>query len=139
MAGLFQVLWGKTDGTFKAAEALKGTDDKPLLIPLGKGEQGWIDGICTRPTALDWDGDGNLDLISGNFTGTFFLFKMRELAFKVLLAEENFFLQMLELELRCGGFLLDTSLGLVPRGLRRRPALASAERPAAPERAPPAR
>jgi hypothetical protein len=50
--------------------------------------------------------------------GMFFLFKMRELAFKVLLAEENFFLQTLELELRCGGFLLDASFGLVPRGLR---------------------
>src|SRR5919197_5004938 len=50
--------------------------------------------------------------------GVFFLFKMLELAFKVLLAEESFFLQTLELKLRCGGFLLDASLGLVPRGLR---------------------
>jgi hypothetical protein len=47
----------------------------------------------------------------------FFLFKMLELAFKVLLAEENLFLQTLEIKLRCGGFLLDTSLGLVPRCL----------------------
>src|SRR5262245_46668761 len=50
--------------------------------------------------------------------GMFFLFKMRELAIKVLLAEEIFFLQTLELELRCGSFLLDASFGLVPRGLR---------------------
>src|SRR5262245_27212247 len=48
----------------------------------------------------------------------FFLFKMLELAFEVFLAEKNFFLQMLELKLRCGSFLLDASLGLVPRGLR---------------------
>ena len=34
MAGLFQVLWGKADRTFQPAEALKGTDDEPLLIPL---------------------------------------------------------------------------------------------------------
>jgi hypothetical protein len=74
MAGLFQVLWGKSDGTFQAAEVLKGTDDNPLLIPLRTGENAWIDGICTRPTAVDWDGDGNLDLITGNFTGTFYLF-----------------------------------------------------------------
>jgi hypothetical protein len=47
----------------------------------------------------------------------FFLFKMLELALKILLAEENFFLQTLELKLRGGGFLLDASLGLVPRGL----------------------
>src|SRR5215813_11587539 len=48
----------------------------------------------------------------------FFLFKMLELTFKVFLAEKNFFLQTLELKLRCGGFLLDASLGLIPRGLR---------------------
>jgi hypothetical protein len=74
MAGLFQVLWGKLDGTFRAAEALKGTDDKPLLIPLGIDKNAVIDVICTRPMAIDWDGDGNLDLIAGNFTGTFYLF-----------------------------------------------------------------
>src|SRR5262245_8229868 len=50
--------------------------------------------------------------------GMFFLFKMRELAFKVLLAEEKFFLQTLEFKFCCGGFLLDASLGLIPRGLR---------------------
>src|SRR5919109_3680961 len=48
----------------------------------------------------------------------FFLFNMLKLTFKVFLAEENFFLQTLELKLRCGGFLLDASLGLGPRGLR---------------------
>jgi hypothetical protein len=75
MAGLFQVLWGKADHTFQPAEPLKGTDDKPLLIPVGASDNDVIDGICTRPTAIDWDGDGNLDLVSGNFRGTFYLFK----------------------------------------------------------------
>ncbi|MBI2827555.1 MAG: VCBS repeat-containing protein [Planctomycetia bacterium] len=74
MAGLFQVLWGKADGTFQKAEVLKGTDGEPLLIPLGADKDAWIDCICTRPTAVDWDGDGKLDLITGNFTGTFYLF-----------------------------------------------------------------
>ena len=34
MAGLFQVLHGKSDGTFRKAEVLKGTDGEPLIIPL---------------------------------------------------------------------------------------------------------
>jgi hypothetical protein len=78
MAGLFQVLHGKADGTFRKAETLKGADGEPLIIPVkGKPGQGedWINNICTRPFAVDWDGDGHLDLIVGNFPGTFFLFK----------------------------------------------------------------
>jgi hypothetical protein len=78
MAGLFQVLHGKADGTFRKAEVLKGTDGEPLIIPVnGKPGQGddWIKNICTRPFAVDWDGDGHLDMVVGNFPGTFYLFK----------------------------------------------------------------
>jgi hypothetical protein len=75
MAGLFQVLYGKADGTFRRAEVLKGADDEPLIIPLN-GRQ-MTENICTRPFAIDWDGDGHLDLVVGNFAGTFHLFKGR--------------------------------------------------------------
>jgi hypothetical protein len=73
MAGLFQVLWGKPDGTFKKAAVVNGDDGKPLFI--GADADNWIKNICTRPFAVDWDCDGHLDLVTGNFDGTFFLFK----------------------------------------------------------------
>jgi hypothetical protein len=73
MAGLFQVLWGQPGGAFKKAATLNGNDGKPLIIPV-KGDD-WVKGICTRPFAVDWDGDGHLDLLVGNFAGTLYLFK----------------------------------------------------------------
>lgn len=73
MAGLFQVLYGQPDGTFQQAKVLNGTDGEPLIIPLNG--QPMTENICTRPFAVDWDGDGNLDLVVGNFGGTFYWFK----------------------------------------------------------------
>jgi hypothetical protein len=74
MAGLFQVLYGKPDGAFRKAEVLNGTDGEPLIIPI-KGQEQQTENICTRPFAVDWDGDGHLDLVVGNFAGTFYWFK----------------------------------------------------------------
>jgi hypothetical protein len=73
MAGVFQVLYGTSEGTFKKARTLKGNDGKPLIIPAD--EEQILDKICTRPTAADIDNDGHLDIVSGNFGGTFFVFR----------------------------------------------------------------
>lgn len=73
MAGLFQILRGTADGGFETATPLTGTDGEPLLIPY-EGQDEITKGICTKPWAADWDGDGDLDLLVGNFEGSFYLF-----------------------------------------------------------------
>ena len=72
MAGLFQVLYGQKDGTFLKPKALNGSDGEPLIMP---GKKQVTDAICTRPFACDLDGDGHLDIVAGNFSGTFGFFK----------------------------------------------------------------
>lgn len=82
MAGLFQVLRGGEEG-FLAPEPLTGGDGAPLVITVGEdGSDADVDRICTRPTAVDLDGDGHLDLVSGNFRGTFALFRGGEEGFE---------------------------------------------------------
>lgn len=76
MVGSFWVLKGQKDGTFAKPFELKGTDGKLLSVHAKFEDRGaqLTENICTRPFAVDWNGDGKLDIISGNFKGTFFLF-----------------------------------------------------------------
>jgi len=75
MAGTFHVLWG-SEGGFGQAEPLRGSDGELLTLPQGEGKPRVDQNrICTRVTAVDLDGDGALDLVSGNFKGTFAVFK----------------------------------------------------------------
>ena len=98
MGGLFQVLYGSEKG-FTAPQILKGSDGKRLLVSItsttaaaapaapvesdgetaeeeglmmmSMGADPMLDRICTRPTAVDFDNDGDLDIVTGNFGGTF--------------------------------------------------------------------
>ncbi|MCA8915694.1 MAG: VCBS repeat-containing protein [Planctomycetes bacterium] len=76
MVGSFWVLKGLGEGKFAKPTELMGTDGKLLCVHSKLDDRGaqMTENICTRPFAVDWDGDGDLDIVSGNFKGTFFVF-----------------------------------------------------------------
>lgn len=73
MAGLFQVLYGREDGTFAAAEPIKDSEGEDLVLHFEGARESEMGAFCTRPYAADWDGDGHLDLITGEFFGQMIL------------------------------------------------------------------
>ena len=74
MVGSFWVLYGDKEGNFAKPVELMGTDGKLLCVTPDFDESRRRENICTRPFAVDWDGDKDLDIVAGNFEGTFFVF-----------------------------------------------------------------
>jgi len=66
------VLYGTGEGDFEEAVALRNTDGAHVVLR-DKDNAEMTERICTEPFAYDWDGDGDLDLLIGNFQGTFLL------------------------------------------------------------------
>jgi len=76
MAGLFHFAPGLGDGRYGPIETLRGSDGDPLILAVPEGATDRdIARICTRQAVADLDGDGSLDLVSGNFAGTFVWFR----------------------------------------------------------------
>ena len=72
--GLFYVLRGKGQGRFDRPEPLRDQRGKPLTAPRGAVPSDDVmnrDAMCTRPTAVDLDADGKLDIVAGTYTGGF--------------------------------------------------------------------
>ena len=81
-AGYLTILAGTEDGNFEEALPLTDSDGNPLInIKLTKeqeenyvGSNIELGNICTSQHAVDYDGDGDLDLVTGCFGSSFFLF-----------------------------------------------------------------
>jgi hypothetical protein len=76
--GLFYVLRGTGRGRFDRPEPLRDRHGKPLAAPRGAVPSDDVinrDAMCTRPTAVDLDADGKLDIVAGTYTGGFAWFR----------------------------------------------------------------
>ncbi len=70
--GHMYALMGKGKG-FDKPKILQGNAGRPLAM--GAGAANPLANTASVPTTVDIDGDGHLDIVSGNTEGTFYLFK----------------------------------------------------------------
>ena len=74
MLGEFHVFYGNDDGTYQSPATLQNSEGKSLAI----ASDLVTDYICTRPYAVDLNGDGHLDIVAGSKTGKFYLFQAND-------------------------------------------------------------
>lgn len=86
-----QILLGQGGLNFAPAQALLNAEGKPLLnsdLPGGSNDPNITDNICTQQHAVDYDGNGVLDLVVGSFGPHFYLYKNAGDAAKPLLSSQ---------------------------------------------------
>lgn len=72
--GSVHILKGLGEGQYAAATEVLNLKGKPVIAAKTGDDETYDSGqICIHPFAVDWEGDGDLDFVIGNFIGSFTL------------------------------------------------------------------